>query len=98
MTDDDIPEVGEEWFRKAKLRLPPRYGEPMKIDTNYFKATVQVSDKTREALRALATTLGFMLADQPQKALDSLEEAKAAVEGAMVSARWANTLPVREEQ
>jgi len=21
---DDIPEVGEEWFKKAKLRLPPK--------------------------------------------------------------------------
>ena len=69
-----------------------------KLDRNYLQALTQVADKGGEAVNALCTATRRMIAGQPAEALDYLEDAKDAVEGAMISARWATTLPQPEDQ
>jgi hypothetical protein len=69
----------------------------MKIDKNHHQALTQVAEKVREACEALCAASCFMLENRPSVALERLEDAKSAVEGAMISARWAKTLPDSEE-
>jgi hypothetical protein len=70
----------------------------MKIDRNYHQALIQVADKLREGVDALSAANARMIAGRPDEALDYLADAKAAVEGAMVTAKWATTLPDPEDK
>ena len=67
-------------------------------DKNYLQALTQVAEKVREAVEALCAATTFMIESRPQVALEQLEGAKAAVEGAMISVRWAKTLPDSEDE
>jgi hypothetical protein len=70
----------------------------MKIDKNYQHASVQVANAVRDGAEALCTATALMIAGRPAEACESLNEAKASVERALTSAKWATTLTPPEEK
>ena len=70
----------------------------MKIDRNYQQASVQVANAIRDCVGALCTATALMIAGRPGEAIESLDEAKTSIEGALTAARWATTLPAPEDK
>ena len=70
----------------------------MKMDRNYQSAAVQVANAVRDSAEALCTATALMIAGRPGDAIESLNIAKTAVEGALTSAKWATTLQAPEDK
>jgi hypothetical protein len=69
----------------------------LKIDRNYYSAVGQVTDKVREAIDGLCVASCEMVSGHPGEAHNALKDARAAVDGAMVAAKWAESLPLPED-
>jgi uncharacterized protein Yka (UPF0111/DUF47 family) len=70
----------------------------MKMDRNYHQALTQVAEKVRDAVESLCAASVAMIAGRPEEAHEHLDDAKASTAGAMVSAKWATTLPDQEDK
>jgi hypothetical protein len=72
-------------------------GAEMKRDRNYDAAVSQVGERLKEATELLGDVTRLMLERNPADAWFCLDVAKASIEGAMTTAKWATTLPAPEE-
>jgi hypothetical protein len=70
----------------------------MSRNRNYEQARAQVQDRLEEVDRWVDHAFRAMSAGRPNDALHGLTMAKTAIEGAMVAAQWATTLPEPEPE
>ena len=78
----------------------PTYGQMRVIDVidEQQQGPSQVANAVRDSAEALCTAAALMIAGRPDEAVDSLNVAKQAMEGALTSAKWATTLAPSEEK
>jgi hypothetical protein len=70
----------------------------MKSSRNYDQAKAQVQDRIEEAEQGIEAGFRAMNAGRPGEAVKYLKHARDALDGALVTAQWATTLPEPEEE